>query len=81
MTPEEGVELERLRKENGVLRAFVANIDLPCMHCRLSKDDMHRCQLGFPGCARADDMLCADMTELKWMFLEIDQQPPNEEGD
>lgn len=42
---------------------------------------MHRCQLGLSCCARADDMLCADLTELKWMFLEIDEQPPTEEGD
>jgi hypothetical protein len=70
MTPEEQGELERLRKENDILRGIVAYSELPCVHCRLSKDDMSRCQFGFPGCARADDMLCADMTELGWMFPE-----------
>jgi hypothetical protein len=54
-------ELERIRKENDYLRGVVAYSGLPCIHCGLEKDDMHRCQHGFPGCARADDMLCADI--------------------
>lgn len=52
-------ENDRLRKENDYLRGVVANSDLPCVYCKLSREDMGKCASGFPGCARADDMLCA----------------------
>lgn len=56
-------EIERLRKENDFLRGVVANSDLPCLYCRLSAEDMNKCKHGFPGCSRADDMLCAPEEE------------------
>jgi len=54
--PEVG-ELARLRQENDVLRKLVAESDLDCVYCGLPKADMAKCQLGFPGCGRADDLL------------------------
>jgi hypothetical protein len=51
---------ERLRDENTILRGIIAYSELPCVYCGLSKDDMSRCASGFPGCGRADDMLCVD---------------------
>jgi hypothetical protein len=56
-------EIERLRKENDYLRGVVANSDLPCLYCGLSKEDMIKCYHGFPGCPRADDILCAPPKE------------------
>lgn len=50
-------ELVRLRKENDALRKIVAESSMDCIYCGLSRDDMNRCRSGFPGCARADDML------------------------
>ena len=57
LEPDEIAELERLRKENTVLRRFIAESDLPCIYCSLPKHDMGRCESGFPGCGRADDLL------------------------
>lgn len=45
-----------LETENRVLRGVIANADLPCMYCGLSKADMGKCAFGFPGCGRGDDM-------------------------
>lgn len=50
-------ENHRLRDENDALRAAWGNSDKPCLYCDLSAQDLARCQLGFPGCGRADDMI------------------------
>jgi hypothetical protein len=50
-------ELERLRKENDTMRKLIAESDLNCMYCGLAKADMAKCELGFPGCGRADDLM------------------------
>ena len=50
-------ELARLRRENDTLRRIIAESGMNCIYCGLSKADMAKCQYGFPGCARADDML------------------------
>ena len=50
-----------LNEENSVLRAKLSHSKDPCMYCGLKKEDMSRCQSGFPGCARGDDMAgCPD---------------------
>jgi hypothetical protein len=46
--------------ENDTLRAYLAYGSDPCIYCGLDKGDMAKCQSGFPGCARADDMTAAD---------------------
>lgn len=56
MPDEDQSELERLREENDRLRKFIAESDLDCMYCGLPKADMAKCELGFPGCGRADDL-------------------------
>lgn len=43
--------------ENVTLRRIVANSSDLCVYCGLAKADMAKCERGFPGCARADDML------------------------
>lgn len=50
-------ELTRLRKENDIMRKLIAESDMNCLYCGLPKADMAKCQLGFPGCGRADDLL------------------------
>jgi len=57
MTPEELSELERLRKENDIMRGLIAESNMDCIYCGLPKADMVKCPSGFPGCGRADDML------------------------
>lgn len=50
-------KLRQLTRENTLLRKMVAESDKPCIYCQLPKEDMGKCRSGFPGCARADDML------------------------
>lgn len=50
-------EPERLTKENDFMRKLLADADVPCVYCGLSRADLGRCESGFPGCARADDMV------------------------
>jgi len=50
-------EIARLRKLNDLLRREVAESDLDCIYCGLPKGDMAKCELGFPGCGRADDLM------------------------
>lgn len=46
-----------LETENTKLRAALANSELPCVYCTLSKEDWSKCKSGFPGCGRADDAM------------------------
>lgn len=52
--------IEKLRAENDKMRALLAYGSDPCVYCGLSKADMAKCALGFPGCGRADDMTATD---------------------
>jgi hypothetical protein len=49
-------------KENNILRGLLGKSSEPCVHCGLL--DMSLCVSGFPGCARADDILCGE--EAAW---------------
>lgn len=49
-------DLERLEKENDVLRGIIANSKIDCIYCGLKKSAMAECASGFPGCARLDDI-------------------------
>lgn len=55
----EKVRAENLRfqKENDVLRGIAAKI-MPCHYCGV--DSIGKCPSGFPGCALADDLTCAE---------------------
>lgn len=55
MTKDE--EIDSLQRENNKLRGIIAYSDVPCLYCRLPKVDMLKCEKGFPGCGRADDMV------------------------
>ena len=67
----QGLELRaaELQKENSCLRTMVAKANIPCAHCGL--DDMSKCLHGFPGCAKADDILCGEDEAMKEMAQRI----------
>lgn len=55
-----------IQGENTRLRAALANSELPCAYCTLSKEDWNKCQSGFPGCGRADDAMgCAGLGAVR----------------
>lgn len=47
---------DQIVAENTRLRAALAMSDQPCAYCILPADEIAKCESGFPGCARADDM-------------------------
>ena len=49
---------ERLRAGNTMLRALLPKMGAPCIHCGLT--EMAKCAHGFPGCAKADDLLVGE---------------------
>lgn len=51
------LEIDTLRTENDKLRGMIAYGPMPCVYCGLPKADLMKCAHGFPGCARADDMV------------------------
>lgn len=55
--------LEELQKENDTLRHLLAKGSDPCVYCALAKSEMSKCPDGFPGCARADDLLLGELTD------------------
>lgn len=64
--------LTKLEAEVIALRAALAMSDQPCVYCSLPASEMNRCELGFPGCDRADDALgCPHLgASLRVQFLE-----------
>ena len=53
-------ELEETRKENTKLRGLLANAEIPCIYCKLPKENINLCPRGFPGCGRMDDLIEGD---------------------
>jgi hypothetical protein len=43
--------------ENERLRAALSVSKDPCIYCKLPAEDFNKCEFGFPGCSRADDIL------------------------
>jgi hypothetical protein len=58
----EEITIAQLREDNDTLRGILAFENVNCLYCQLPLNEMVKCQSGFPGCARADDMLCAPAT-------------------
>jgi len=50
-------EIRVLRLENEELRGLLANAEIPCIYCKLPKQNIKLCPRGFPGCGRMDDLL------------------------
>lgn len=49
-------KVEKVTTENTYLRAALATSKDPCIYCQLPAEEMAKCERGFPGCARADDL-------------------------
>lgn len=50
---------EELKAENDTLRTVLAKLpQSPCVYCGLT--DISKCAHGFPGCSRADDIMCGE---------------------
>lgn len=50
--------IQDLQRENDILRAIIAKGPMDCIYCGLPAKDIAKCQSGFPGCGRGDDMMC-----------------------
>ncbi len=50
-------ELREVQSENIRLRAALANSNGACVYCTLPREQWAECRSGFPGCARADDVM------------------------
>lgn len=61
-------EIERLRQENDYLRGLIPALTSKCVHCGL--ENMAKCAYGFPGCAWADDIMCAEEEIMKRLLEE-----------
>jgi hypothetical protein len=57
MLDENYIKLLELQKENDRLKIILAKSKEDCIYCGLKSVDMNKCASGFPGCARADDLL------------------------
>lgn len=64
-------ELENLRRENNIIKTILSKAQIPCIYCGL--DDMSKCKSGFPGCAKADDLICGEDEVFKRVCEERDQ--------
>ena len=73
-------ERDAARKENDTLRGIIANADILCMYCGLSKSEQGKCASGFPGCARADDMMSAPDFGNDALLAELAQVEAPKEG-
>lgn len=62
-------ELAQAKRENCTLRTLVAKSDTPCPYCGLL--EMAKCVHGFPGCARADDIICGEEQWLSEMLEKL----------
>lgn len=49
-------DLTQLTAEIARLRAALAHSKDPCAYCSLPAEELAKCERGFPGCGRADDM-------------------------
>lgn len=64
--------IEELTKENDYLRGVCAYENINCLYCQLPLAEMNKCYKGFPGCDRADDMMCAPASVQE----KYDPKPP-----
>lgn len=63
-------DLAAAHKENDALRGIAAKV-MPCHYCGV--DHISKCPHGFPGCALADDMMCAEESAVVELRRVIDE--------
>lgn len=49
--------------ENNAIKNLLAKCSTTCIYCGL--EDMSKCARGFPGCAKADDIMCGEDEALR----------------
>lgn len=54
------MRLTAVIKENDKLRFLLAKSKADCVYCGKPAEDFSKCTYGFPGCPRADDLMCGD---------------------
>jgi len=63
-------EIATLRAENSTIKSVLSLVPGKCLYCGL--EDIAKCPSGFPGCARADDMLCGEDEASRRLIEERD---------
>src|SRR5512141_238548 len=58
-----------LERENTILRGLLPKLGAPCVYC--GQVDIGKCPRGFPGCAQADDLMCADDETFKSLVAKV----------
>jgi hypothetical protein len=74
LAPQRGFAKQQLsiQQENDKLRYLLAKGNDPCIYCGLKKEDMVKCESGFPGCGRADDlMMCEELERSEGVGKDI----------
>lgn len=63
--------LEGVLHENDVLRGLLAKGKGDCQYCSLPADQIGKCERGFPGCSRMDDIVNYPAKEAEEKLQEI----------
>ncbi|MDE2106855.1 MAG: hypothetical protein KGL39_57095 [Patescibacteria group bacterium] len=61
---------QKAEAENSCLHTVVAKANIPCVYCGL--DNMALCKSGFPGCAKADDIICGEDEHMRGLVARLD---------
>lgn len=68
-------ERREYQEENDTLRVLLAKGKGPCVYCQLPAEDIAKCQFGFPGCGRMDDLAIeinsAVESRLEKLYLDL----------
>ena len=73
-------DLVRLWRENTILRGLVArHVKIPCVYCGLH--EMAKCERGFPGCAKADDIICGEEEVYRLLRAQVKELQEKAESD
>jgi hypothetical protein len=65
-------ERDEARSENDKLRGLLAKSDKDCPYCGLPAAEISKCEQGFPGCGRMDDIISAQGTKAEADLAAID---------
>lgn len=63
---QQSTAMEALGRENNTIKMILAKQAIPCLYCGL--EDMSKCAKGFPGCAKADDLICGEEEHGRYLI-------------
>jgi len=58
-------------RENTILRGLLPKLGAPCVYC--GEIELGKCTRGFPGCAKADDLMCGEDEAFRRLVEERNQ--------